>query len=333
MKKAFLLLLCLLVASSIFAGGSKEVKKSHFGYIVNGVNDFWILAQRGVEKAEKDFDVKCEFLIPPNGTMEEQKRFLESLTAKKVDGVAITPIASEEITPFLNEIAKEMPMITFDSDAPKSSRICYIGTNNYIAGRSMGKLIKEAVPAGGEIMIFVGKLDVDNAIERRQGIIDELKDLPVKETFTISAHGKVECGKYTILDTKTDNVDKGRAKQNAEDTLIKYPNIAAMVGLWGYNAPMILSAVKDANLQGKRVILSFDELDDTLQGIKDGYIYGTVVQDPYNFGYKAVEILVELKKGNNSFIPKNKLIYIPERIVKKDNVDSFWADLKNKIKG
>ena len=327
------LILSVLVISALILSSQAVFAeaKLQFAFITNGVNDFWILSQRGVEQAEKDFNVVCDFRTPPNGTAAEQQSIVEDLIAKGVNGIAITVIDPPGMTPFLNDVADKTILITHDSDAPESKRICYIGTNNYSAGRTMGKLVKEVIPNGGELMLQVGKLDVLNAIERRQGIIDELKDLPVPEKYTVSPPGRVECGKWTILDTRTDNVDYGKAKQNAEDAIIKYPDIDLFVGLWAYEAPMILSALKDAGLQGKIPVLGFDELPDTLQGIVDGYIRATVVQDPYNFGYRSVEMLNDLVKGDRSKVPGDGIIYIPERVINKDNVKPFWDDMNKKL--
>jgi len=313
-KRRFFLVLLTALFLLISVQAVLAQDKPNFAFVTNGVNDFWILSQRGFEQAAKDFNVNVDYRTPANGTAAEQTSIVEDLLAKEVDGIAITIIDPDTLTPILNEAAKKTILITFDSDAPKSDRICYIGTNNYSAGRTMGKLIKETIPNGGEIMLQVGKLDVLNAVERRQGIIDELKGLPVPEKYTVSPAGLVECGAWTILDTRIDNVDYGRAKQNAED-----------------EGPMILSALKDAGLEGKILVCAFDELNDTLQGITDGYIVGTVVQDPYNFGYKSIEILNALKKGDKSGVPADGIIYIPERVISKDNVKPFWDDMNKKL--
>ena len=76
-----------------------------------------------------------------------------------------------------------MAVICQDSDAPASKRDFYLGTSNYMAGRAAGKLIKEAVPDGGKVMLFVGKMEVLNAQERSAGIIDELGDQPLPPGF------------------------------------------------------------------------------------------------------------------------------------------------------
>jgi len=80
-----------------------------------------------------------------------------------------SPVDPENQTQMLNEVAKQVVVFTQDSDAPKSNRMCYVGTDNVAAGRQAGALIKEALPQGGKIMIFVGNLDARNAQEAITG--------------------------------------------------------------------------------------------------------------------------------------------------------------------
>jgi ribose transport system substrate-binding protein len=171
----------------------------------------------------------------------------------------------------INAAAKRALVFTQDSDAPQTERACYIGTDNVAAGRQAGQLIREAIPEGGSIMLFVGKLDAQNAKERIQGI---------KETL--------EGSKIRIIDVRTDDVDDVRAKANAADTLVRYADIKGLVGLWSYNGPAILNAVREAGKIGKVQIVAFDEADETLAGVKEGAIHGTVVQQPFEFGYQAI---------------------------------------------
>ncbi len=142
-----------------------------------------------------------------------------------------------------------------------------------------------------------------------------------------------ETGEYVILDTLTDQFDRAKGKANAEDTLSKHNDIDAMVGLFAYNPPLILEALKQADKVGKVKVIAFDEDDATLQGIKDGTVHGTVVQNPYMYGYKSIEVLAALKAGKADVIPENKFIDIPAQQIRKDNVDAFWADLKEKTSG
>jgi ribose transport system substrate-binding protein len=207
-------------ASSVWAAGEDIT----VAYVTNGPYEFWTYAHAGCLKAEKDFGIKVEFYKPAMAQAEEQKRFIETMLAKKVQGLAISVIDPDNQTPFLNEVAGRIPVVMFDSDAPASDRRAYIGMSNYAAGRIAGEAIKHELPDGGELVIFVGRLDAQNAIERRQGIIDELQGKPYQAQYPgeMTPSGKVECGSWTILDTRTDGGDESRAKANAEDILVKY---------------------------------------------------------------------------------------------------------------
>jgi ribose transport system substrate-binding protein len=57
--------------------------------------------------------------MPPKGVVD-QKRMMETLLAKGIDGIAVSPVDAENQTPFLNEVAENTILITNDSDAPKS---------------------------------------------------------------------------------------------------------------------------------------------------------------------------------------------------------------------
>ena len=111
--------------------------------------------------------------MPAEG-IPDQKRIIEDLITRKIDGIAVSPIDPTNQTELLNQAAAQTLLVTHDSDAPAANRLVYIGMSNYDAGRLCGKLVKEALPKGGKIMIFIGRLEQDNAKLRRQGVIDEI---------------------------------------------------------------------------------------------------------------------------------------------------------------
>ncbi|HXM35786.1 MAG TPA: sugar-binding protein [Pyrinomonadaceae bacterium] len=291
-------------------------KTKRLAFVTNNASDFWSIARKGTEKASAELaDVTVEFRIPGEGTAAEQKRIVDDLLAKGVKGIAISPKDPDNQTQLINDTAKQALVITQDSDAPKSDRACYIGTDNVAAGRQAGALIKEVLPQGGKIMVFVGSADARNARERLQGIKEALQG------------SKVE-----IIDVRTDEADRVRAKSNAADTLVKYPDVVCLVGLWSYNGPAILNAVKDAGKVGQVKIVAFDEEDETLAGIKGGAIYATVVQQPFEFGYQAIKMMYQVLSGDKSVIPANKQVIVPTLVIKKEGVEEFQRKI-NQLRG
>jgi ribose transport system substrate-binding protein len=92
-----------------------------------------------------------------------------------------------------------------------------------------------------------------------------------------------------------------------------------------------LQAVKNAGKTGKVKIVCFDDEKDTLDGVKDGSIFGTVAQQPFEYGYQGVQILSKLLKGDRSVIPESKKIFIAPVIVQRSNVDTYRTKLNELI--
>lgn len=327
-------LLGILGACANEETGEQAASEIRLAYVTNGIDPFWNIAAAGVRAGEKEFDVTCAVLMPPKGLVDQQ-RMIETQLANGVDGLAISPIDAANQVEFINKAAEVTNVITQDSDAPDSNRLCFIGMDNYKAGRQAGQLVKEVLSEGGGVMIFVGRLEQLNARQRRQGVIDELLDRPVQELHNVvfdPPDFTTDSGKYMILGTRTDNFDYPKAKSNAEDALASYDNLDCMVGLFAYNVPMCLEALKDADAVGKVKLVSFDEQDPTLQGIIDGHVHGTVSQQPFQYGFESVRVLAALARGDDSVIPENEFIEVPSVVVRKDNVAEFWANLKE-LKG
>ena len=160
-------------------------------------------------------------------------------------------------------------------------------------------------------------------------------------------------GKYKLFGVYLDQpIGEQKARENATDVLtqLQTDKNLCLIGLWAYNPPAVLSAVKDAGRTGDVKIVGFDEDFATLQGIQDGQIYGTVVQDPFGFGYEAVKILSHMVRDGDDRILKSykdldnlNRIVIPHRVITKEAgtlpetngtlpVDPFYAELK-KLKG
>jgi ribose transport system substrate-binding protein len=311
--------LCLVCAVALGLGpwaSAAHAKKVKLAFVTNNAADFWTICRAGCMKAaEENPDIDVDFQMLGDASPAGQKRVVDDLLARGIDGMAISPVDPVNETPMLNDAAQQTTVFCSDSDAANSQRACYIGTNNVDAGKQAGGLIKEAIPGGGKIMLFVGKLDAQNAKDRIAGIRQALDGSNVQ-----------------ILDVRTDDTDAVRAKANAQDTLVKYPDIAALVGLWSYNGPAILGAVRDAGKSGQVKIVCFDSDAETLSGIKSGEIYATVVQQPFEFGRLSMLNLAKVINGDNSVVPDTKQIFIPTLAIKKDNVDDFVAQ-QNKLLG
>lgn len=312
---------------------TKGESKTKVAFVSNNAAEFWTICEAGARKAAEESNVELQFKRPQDGAAATQKQIIEDLLTNKSQAISVSVISPDNQIDFLNSVASRVPLICVDNDASKSKRKAYMGTANIKAGRSVGELVKKVLPNGGKVALFVGQLDPINARERRQGVIDVLEGVE-SNGLRESPNGK-KYGNYEVIGTYTDGVDKNKAKDNASDVLAKNQanDDLCLVGLWAYNAPAILAAVKDAKRVGKVKIVGFDEDNETLEGIKSGEIAGTIVQNPFEFGYQSVKMMADLvRKPDSVKIPTDGIIDIPHKVITKENAATFQADL-NKLLG
>lgn len=327
-------LFAIAVSCVLLTGCSNEKSgRPKIAYVTNGVASFWVIAESGVQQGGQEFDADVQVLMPAEG-ISDQKRIIEDLLTKGMDGIAVSPIDPVNQTDLLNKAGKFAKLITHDSDAPDSDRLCYIGVDNYTAGLECGKLAREALPDGGKIAIFIGRLEQDNAKRRRQGTIDGLLGRNTDPTRFDPPDTEIKEAGYHIVGTYTDQFDRAAGKANAEDVMSRHPDIAGMIGLFAYNPPLILEALKQGNKLNQVKVIAFDEADETLQGIIDGTVYGTIVQNPFEYGRQSVRILAGLVRGQSLAelgVPASGFVDIPARTITKQNVEQFWAELKKNL--
>ena len=299
-----------------------SVAKMRLAFVTNNPSDYWTICRKGTEAAARDLNarhpgrVNVQFVMPADGTAATQKQDVDDLLARGVQGIAVSPVDPANEIPYLNGVAAKTNLITADSDAAASRRQCYVGTDNRAAGVMAGELIKKALPRGGQIMLFVGKADARNAHDRALGIRDALRG-----------------SRVTILGVRTDDTDHARARQNVLDTLAQYPHIAGLVGLWSYNGPAIADAVRAKGFAGRVRVIAFDEEYQTLDGIRDGTVYGTIAQQPNRFGYESVRMLAALARGDRSVLPPGRRLIIPTLAITRGTLAAYQTQHRRQLAG
>ncbi|PZV38099.1 sugar-binding protein [Mesorhizobium kowhaii] len=286
--------------------------KPTLAFVVNGASDFWKAAEAGVKKAQGELpDYTLELKYPEQSSVAIQQRLMDDLVTAGVKGIMVSAVDPKTSTDGLNKIASETALFTTDSDAPQTKRVAYIGSSNVDAGKQAAEIAKKAMPNGGKCLGFVGLLGADNAKERIQGMKDGL------------AGTKIE-----LIDVRGDDIDQARAKKNVEDALVASPDVTCMVGFYSYNTPRIYEALRDAGKLGSITVVGFDDDPITLGGVKEGTVAATVVQQPFEWAYQGMKLMASYLKGDKSGIPAGGLIIIPTKIIGKDDVDAYAANLK-----
>jgi len=320
MKKLPLFLLALAILgfnqgcdkSNSGTANDTPQKKLRLAFVTNATNDFWSLMRHGCDSAaQKLGNVQVDFRFFTNSTVQAQQDILSALVASGVDGIAISPIDGDKETNFLNQIAAKTLLVCVDSDAANSKRVCFIGTDNVAAGKQAAELLKGALPQGGKIILLVGYPNAQNAKDRIEGLQSGLAGSNIQ-----------------IIDTLADATKIDVAQKNAQDAIAKHPDLAGLVGLYSYNGPAILTAVRGAGKAGRVKIVCFDDDSDTLAGVAAGDIYGTVVQISTRIGYETISRMDKYLGGDKTQLPEGNVVFssLP---VTKGNVESLQAWRQN----
>lgn len=258
-------------------------------FLTNGDDPFWDALLQGLLEGEKKYELakaglKVERDVN-NATAEGQiARLQKYASSSDVAAVAISVIQADNPA-IVDEMRKlqEMgiPVITVDGDVNRKefrdARAFYIGTDNVVGGRTLGTAAKALLEAKGKkdggYVQFAGFVDNDNARSRMDGFQEAAGDA------------------YTQKDRMPDQMDRNKAQDNVRTALDNHDDLAALVGIWAYNAPAIAEVVEERGVRDKIVVATFDAQAAAIDKMDQGMIDVMVVQNPFDMGVQTVRLL------------------------------------------
>src|SRR5262245_38012884 len=298
-------------------------------FVTGGSSAFWQLAVNGAEAAAKRNSVALDVQMPTEDeNLEQQRAILDKLSLRDLGGVAISPLDAAGQTPQINKIAERAIVVTFDSDAQGSHRVSHIGTGNISAGQACARLLNEALPKGGKIAVLVANDTKENNIDRKAGFEERLAALTEKP-----AGGNNSKPKFEVVDYLIDNGNDEVAEKNIRKELEKHPDLAGFVGMNANHGAVLVKLLTELGKPDQLKLVTFDVTDGTLAGVEAGHIYATLAQDPYEFGYDAVETLATLARGDETRVPVvgRGSFYIAAEPIKKENVSEFRQRMSKRV--
>jgi ribose transport system substrate-binding protein len=271
------------------AVSSSSQKPRRFIFVTNGDDPFWDACLSGLKEGEKRFGCAAAGISVSrdvnNATAEGQiERLRQYATQDDVAGVAISVIQADNqaIVDEMRKLqAKGVKVITVDGDVNRDTfrdaRPYYIGTDNRVGGRTLGTAAKAILEAkglkeGGYVQ-FAGFTDNDNARSRMDGVSE-----------TIGAG-------YAQRDRMADEMDHLRARDNVRNAMQNHKDVAALIGIWAYNAPAIADVVTETGSRSKYVVATFDAAPLAIGQMEKGNIDAMVVQNPFEMGVQTVRLL------------------------------------------
>lgn len=300
---------------------------SKIAFVTAGEGEFWQAAVAGAEDAADELGVELDVRMPKQTeSVQEQNELLTTLSSGQYDGIAVSPIDADGQTAVINSLAADRHVVTYDADAPLSTRQGFVGTSNFSAGLRAGTLVKQSLPEGGEVLVLMVNQTKSNMQDRRAGFKTRIEESPNPEEEVVDQ-------RYQVVGYLTDEGDDQRCRENIEKALQDHPDLKCIVGMNARHGPILLSTLKEAGKLGQVKLITFDTLPETLQGVRDGVIDATIAQDPFKYGSEAVRMLVELHSGNPEYLPVvgRGAIHVSVEAIDQSNIDQFEARVQQRI--
>lgn len=287
MKRILAVLLTLMLLACAFTAIAEEEHYT-FAIVYSVVHPFFDGCTQGAEdKAAELGNIELIVKAPDTGDASKQIEIVEGLLSMGIDGLAIGPTDTAALTPYINEAVEQgIKVVTFDSDAADSARLGYIGTDNVKAGRHMGEVLGRLLEGKGKVLVSMGVSTQENLIQRLDG---------VKEVIAES-YPEIE-----IIDEKSSQGDTSIALANIENMVSANPDFDALIGIDAAAGPAAVVAWKGQGLT--QPVITFDDTDDIIAGVRDGQITVTIAQNQYVWGTTIVEELLAACRGEE--IPVN----------------------------
>ncbi len=235
---------------------------------------YWIDFKAGGEDAASELRVRWEYTGPADMNTPAQVNMLEQIIPTRPAGILVAALQPDALTPAIDAaVSAGVPVVTVDTDAPRSKRLTYLGTDNYQGGRVMGRRMVEVLGGKGKVGLATlpGQFNLE---ERIRGIRDVFKE---NQGMEIAA----------IVDDKGDD----SATATAVVAMIQAnPDIDLVSGINAVGAG-VASAIRQTNSVGRVKAVLFDNTEPILNAIAEGVADSAIVQRAYMMAYLGVKLL------------------------------------------
>lgn len=257
---------------------SMNIKQAQqtFGIIFPMTDPAYEQVIASAEGIAKENQVRLIIAAPEEANLEQQIRILESLVRQKVDGIAISPVDGEAIIPAINSaIEHGIPVVCFESDAPSSNRLTYIGSDNVETGKRLGEAVDHLLNGKGMIIVGTGMSDMLSLRERLEGLLDYL----YKET------------EIEVLEVNYNEGNKDDAIAYLEQSIDDHPHFSAFISLDSISSSASILIWKAAGL--KRYVLTIGETEESEAALANGQIHTIISQNEQQWGETIITSLLQ----------------------------------------
>jgi ribose transport system substrate-binding protein len=263
--------------------GTARAAEATFVMIPKSASPYYKPCYEGFSAAAAKYGIQVQRVDPARQEAAVQAEAIRQAVAGHVDGIAVSAVDDAGVAPAIDAARRAgVPVITFDSPAPSSSALSYIGTDNHAAGVEAGKRFGAALKGGSTVLILQGGLAAANLNQRAAGFREGL--------------GRAAPG-AKVLEVVDIAGDDAAAAAKVEAALKEHPQVSAVFSVSSAGAPAAAAVLERQGRAGKVVVAGFDDRPATLDGIKRGTIGFCVVQKTFKMGWLSVRALLVAAAG------------------------------------
>lgn len=283
----------------------EAVTERTFAIVYPIVHPFFQPVTDAAQEYADSIGAKLLTYAPDKPDARQQVEILENLIAMKVDGIAVVPTDSETVAPIVDKaIAAGIQVIAFESDIPKSNRAGFQGTDNFKAGLALGEEIAKRLNGEGKLIVATGLPTQLSLNQRMDGMKAALAEYPGVE----------------ILDIQSGQGDPTITMNVIEGMIQAYPDFDVFSGIDATGGPMAVAVWKAKGwTKDDKMIITFDNVDENIQGVKDGIITSLISQKQWLWGDQLIKDLMTLCDGGS--VPN--YVDTGNVVIDMDNVETY----------
>ncbi len=264
-------------------------------------------ARIGAEREAQRLGVEVIWRGPESTDEIRQKEILESFIAQRVDGIAISCLNGDLLTDAIDRaVAAGIPVVTWDSDAPKSRRQAFYGVNDVDGGRALGDGLARLLDGKGRVAIITA-LGADNLQKRLEGA-----------RAALAAHPGI-----TVVEEFDVKDDAVRVAEIIASASQRYPDLDGWLSVGGW--PVFVRNALDPVDPARTKVVAFDTIPPAPDLLRAGKVQLLVGQKYFGWGEESVKLLHRLATGQ----PVGEVFhYSGIDLVTRDNVDAYVEQWK-----
>ncbi|MFP3089388.1 substrate-binding domain-containing protein [Treponema sp. TIM-1] len=313
-----LVMLCGIVTSAFARGGAQgEAQKSdkmHFVYVSPLLaHPVWLIAKNGFDAACQELGIQGDWVGPQGISPEEMAKLVDTAIAQKADAIITQGIVPAE--PVQNAIAAGIPVLVVDSDIPDAQRLAFFGKETKVQAQALYTDVLERLGPNTPLNVSFQVSNLVYEVAHRQ-----IND--IEEAF------KKHPGGYKQVNISESKSEKIQAVTEWERTFNAYPEINVAINLAAEAGPACATVAREKGIRRKVLIYAVDDIDETLDLLRNNDLDGTIVTSFWNYGYQATYWLYQhITQGKKPAQVSNDAGTI---LVTNKNVNNYADALKVK---